>query len=145
MQVASAYDTGLPDESVDVIFSMSLIHHLEIPSLLHEMLRILAKEGRVILKEPIRFSAGYARLRKLLPAREDVEISDYEHPLTRDELAAVCTPFQQEGLRYFRLPFIPLFQRFGPQASLWSADRWLIRHLPWVNRYATSVVVHLQR
>jgi len=124
---------------------MSLIHHLEIPSLLHEMLRILAKEGRVILKEPIRFSAGYARLRKLLPAREDVEISDYEHPLTRDELAAVCTPFQQEGLRYFRLPFIPLFQRFGPQASLWSADRWLIRHLPWVNRYATSVVVHLQR
>ncbi len=143
LRVASAYATGLPDESVDVIFSISLIHHLDIAQVTQEMLRILAKGGRAILKEPIRFSASYARLRNFLPAHGD--ISEYEHPLTRTEFANVCTPFKPEGVRYFRLPFVPLLLRINARASLWRVDRWLIRHCPMVNRYATSVVVCLQK
>jgi SAM-dependent methyltransferase len=111
LRVASAYATGLPDGSVDVIFSISLIHHLDIGQVREEMLRILAKDGRAILKEPIRFSTIYARLRALLPAQGD--ISEYEHPLTRAELANVCAPFEPEGMRYFRLPFVPLMLRVG--------------------------------
>lgn len=141
--VGSAYETGLPDESVDVIFSIALIHHLDIPSVLREMLRILKKTGRVIIQEPIRLSAGYGALRKMQPARED--ISAYEHPLTREELTAVCAPFKLEGMRYFRLPLIPLFRRISPQGLLWKMDRWLIRHLQITNRFATVVVVRLMR
>jgi SAM-dependent methyltransferase len=91
LRVGSAYATDLPDGSVDVIFSISLIHHLDIGQVTGEMLRILAKGGRAILKEPIRFSASYARLRNLLPARGD--ISEYEHPYNprriRDPLRAL--------------------------------------------------------
>ena len=141
--VGTAYETGLPDESVDVIFSIALIHHLDIPSLLREMRRILKKTGRVIIQEPIRFSKGYERLRRMLPAQED--ISEYEHPLTREEFTAVCEPFKSGGLRYFRLPLIPLFQRISPQKLLWKFDRWIIRRVPTTNRYATVVVLQLQR
>jgi SAM-dependent methyltransferase len=143
VRVGSAYETGLPDESVDVIFSIALIHHLDIPSVLREMLRILKKSGRVIIQEPIRFSGAYGGLRTMLPAQDD--ISDYEHPLTREELTAVCAPFKPEGMRYFRLPLIPLFRRISPQRLLWKMDRWLIRHLPIINRYATLVVIRLVR
>ena len=143
VEVGSAYATGLPDASADVIFSISLIHHLDIPQMLAEMFRILTKNGVVIIKEPIRFSQSYARLRKMLPAQED--ISDYEHPLTREELAAVCQPFRADGLRYFRLPFVPLLMRVAPQAALWKTDRWVLRKFPWLERYATAVVVRLQR
>jgi SAM-dependent methyltransferase len=139
--VGTAYETGLPEESVDVIFSIALIHHLDIPSLSREMRRILKKTGRVIIQEPIRFSKGYDRLRKMLPAHED--ISEHEHPLSREELAAVCEPFKPEGLRYFRLPLIPLLERISPQGLIWTMDRWLIRHVPMANRYATLVVLQL--
>jgi SAM-dependent methyltransferase len=143
LRVASAYGTGLPDRSVDVIFSISLIHHLDIGQVAQEMLRVLAKGGRAILKEPIRFSAGYSRLRHLLPARGD--ISEYEHPLTRAEFSNVCAPFKPESVRYFRLPFVPVLQRIDARAWLWKVDRWLIRHCPIVNRYSTSVVVCLHK
>jgi ubiquinone/menaquinone biosynthesis C-methylase UbiE len=144
VRVGSAYETGLPDESVDVVFCIGLIHHLDIPRMLGEMLRFLKKSGRVVIREPIRFSATYGRLRKMLPARED--ISDYEHPLTREELTTVCAPFKPEGQRYFRLPLIPLFRQISSrQRLLWRMDRWLIQHMPIINRYATLVVVHLVR
>ena len=140
--VGTAYETGLPGESVDVIFSIALIHHLDIPSLLREMRRILKKKtGRVIIQEPVRFSKGYDRLRKMLPAHED--ISEHEHPLTREELAAVCEPFKPEGVRYFRLPLIPLLEKISPRGLIWTMDRWLMRHLPMTNRYATLVVLQL--
>src|SRR6266849_1602987 len=78
LAVVDAYQTGLPDESVDAIFSMALIHHLDIKLVRDEMWRVLRKGGVIILREPVRFSKGYAWVRSLLPARDD--ISEYEHP-----------------------------------------------------------------
>ena len=143
--VGSAYETGLADRSVDVIFCMSLIHHLDIKQVRDEMWRILRPGGVAILKEPVRFSKVYGWLRGLLPAHED--ISGYEHPLTRGELAVMLEPFTAEGLRYFRLPFVPLFSRVLPATTncAWRASGWLLHALPVLERYATSVVVRLRK
>lgn len=143
LRIASAYATSLPDESIDVIFSMALIHHLEIDPVLREMQRILAKGGKVILREPIRFSSRYAYLRNLLPARGD--ISEYEHPLTTEEFSKICAPFAIGGLRYFRFPLVPLLQRVGAQDWPWAFDGWLLRHLRILQRYATVAVVCLTK
>jgi SAM-dependent methyltransferase len=143
--VGSAYETGLPPESVDVVFCMSLIHHLNIGRVRDEMWRILRPGGMVILKEPVRFSILYGRLRGLLPTHED--ISDYEHPLTREELALMTERFQVEGMRFFRLPFVPLFSRILPATTnaAWKASGWVLRIIPFFERYATSVVVRLRK
>ncbi len=145
VQVGSAYDTRLESGSVDVIFCMALIHHLEIPRVRDEMLRILAPRGMVVLKEPIRFSQAYARLRHMLPEHEDV--SDYEHPLTEQEFAVMIEPFQVDGLRYFRLPFVPLVRRIVPalERLAWKADHRILQLWPGLKRYATTVVVRLRR
>jgi SAM-dependent methyltransferase len=144
IQVGSAYETGLPDASVDVIFCIALIHHLDIEQVRNEMRRILTKDGKIILQEPIRFSPLYARLRSLLPGRGDV--SEYEHPLTRAEFAAINDPFKADGTRYFRLSFVPLLSRMpGIQEQLWKMDRWCLQHLPATSRYATCVVTRLSR
>jgi SAM-dependent methyltransferase len=145
VRVGSAYETGLPDESVDTIFCMALIHHLDIKLVRDEMWRILRKNGVVVLKEPIRFSKAYAWLRSLLPASEDV--SEYEHPLTREELATMIQPFKVEGARYFRLPFVPLVSRVLPSKSdtALKASNWMLRHWPAAERYATGVAARLQK
>ncbi|MGA9508867.1 MAG: methyltransferase domain-containing protein [Candidatus Sulfotelmatobacter sp.] len=145
LQVGSAYDTGLPDESVDVIFCIALIHHLDIARVVEEMARILVKGGVVILQEPVRFSRTYAFLRGLLPAHED--ISEFEHPLTREELRVVTERFKVLERRYFRLPFMPLVQRFlrpvGPAAS--RLDRWILKSFPGAELFATVVAMKLQK
>lgn len=115
LRAGSAYDTGLADESVDVVYCMSLVHHLDIERVRDEMRRILVPGGRIILKEPVRFCSAYTRLRNLLPAKE--EISDFEHPLTEEELALLTAPFQVEGKRLFRLPIVPLVKMVVPSAN----------------------------
>jgi len=145
VRVGSAYDTELPDGSVDVVFCMSLIHHLDIPRVRDEMRRVLRPGGFVVLKEPIRFSKAYDRLRSWLPAQED--ISEYEHPLTREEFRTVQEEFTVEATRYLRLPFVPLVQRTLPGAGR-SANRlshWLLTKFPAAERYATVATLRLRK
>jgi ubiquinone/menaquinone biosynthesis C-methylase UbiE len=145
LTTGDAYATGLPDESVDAIFSMALIHHLDIKLVRDEMWRVLRKGGVIILREPVRFSKAYAWVRSLLPARDD--ISEYEHPLTREELATMTQPFRVQGTRYFRLPFVPLVSRALPSKSdaAWRASNWIIQHWAGAERYASGVVTRLQK
>ena len=145
LRAGDAYKTGLPDESVDAIFCMALIHHLDIELVRDEMWRILRKGGAVILGEPIRFSKGYAWVRSLLPAHDD--ISEYEHPLTRKELATMTQPFRVEGTRYFRLPFVPLVFRALPSKSdaAWRASNWILQRWAGAEHYATAVVTKLHK
>ena len=145
LRAGDAYKTGLPDEFVDAIFCMALIHHLDIELVRDEMWRILRKGGAVILGEPIRFSKGYAWVRSLLPAHDD--ISEYEHPLTRKELATMTQPFRVEGTRYFRLPFVPLVFRALPSKSdaAWRASNWILQRWAGSEHYATAVVTKLHK
>jgi 2-polyprenyl-3-methyl-5-hydroxy-6-metoxy-1,4-benzoquinol methylase len=145
-RVGSAYETGFDTESVDVIFCIALIHHLEIPRVRDEMWRILKKSGFVVLSEPVRLSRSYHRLRKLLPAAQGV--SEFEHPLTEAELGLMGAGFTAEGRRYFRLPFVPVVERFLPQ----SADRLshkasaaMLRLFPPLEHFATKLVVRLRK
>jgi ubiquinone/menaquinone biosynthesis C-methylase UbiE len=145
LSVGDAYNTGLPNESVDVVFCMALVHHLDIKLVRDEMWRILRKGGAVIFREPVRFSKGYAWMRSLLPAKED--ISEYEHPLTREELSTMTQSFRVEGTRYFRLPFVPLVSRILPSKSdaAWKASNWVIRHWSGAEQYASGVVTRLEK
>ncbi|HEV3512106.1 MAG TPA: class I SAM-dependent methyltransferase [Candidatus Sulfotelmatobacter sp.] len=143
LRVASAYDTGLESGSVDIVFCIALIHHLDIRRVRDEMRRILAEGGVVILKEPVRFSKIYAFLRGLLPAQENV--SEFEHPLTQQELATMTEPFEVQELRYFRLPWIPLVTSVFPsmEHTMWRLDRWVFRHCNLAKHLATAVAMRL--
>ena len=145
VRVGSAYETGMPDGAVDVVFCMALIHHLDIATVRDEMKRILRPGGYIVLKEPIRFSKGYDLLRSLLPAHEDV--SEYEHPLTREEFSIVQEGFRVDGLRFFRLPFVPIAQRISPSArrNAYLASGWLLDKFPAAARYATTAAVRLHK
>ena len=145
VSVATAYDTGIPDESVDVVFAIAVLHHLEIPVVREEIRRILKKDGQFILSEPIRFSKTLNKLRTYLPARD--EISSYEHPLNRSELDKVTQGFTVLAQRNFRLPFVPLLGAHRPNHDerIWKADRWLNQHFPKLEHYATAKVMSLRR
>ena len=139
LRVGSAYETGLPDRSIDTVFCMSLAHHLDIPVAREEMRRVLAARGQIVFKEPIRFSHSYSRIRSWLPSFGDV--SEYEHPLTRDEFASLTKGFLVQGLRYFRLPFVPLARLLKIKSCMpWRISNWCLRNFSALEVYATSAV-----
>jgi len=145
LKAGSAYTTGLPDESVDIVFSMALLHHLDLPAARAEIWRVLRPGGLFILREPIRFSRTMNTLRRLFPA-PTADISEYEHPMTRAELAIVTQGFTVVAERIFRLPFVPLLTRFNAlRGRVWRTDRWLLKHFPGLEHFATGKVMSLRK
>ena len=146
LQVASAYETNLPDQSVDVVFCMSVLHHLQLDRIKNEIRRILKRDGLFILKEPVRLSWTMEHLRKLFPPGEDV--SEFEHPLNAKQLHALTEGFQVLANRSFRTPVIPLFTRaiHGRflNKRIWSIDGWILAHIPGIARFATVSVMALR-
>ena len=141
LRVGSAYETGLPNESIDVVFCMSLLHHLEINRAMREILRIVRARGRFILKEPVRFSWTAKQLRRLFPAKQD--ISEYEYPLSFRQVESLKEGFTVSAIRYFRTPLVPMLVRIvnvRQRPLLWIRDARLLSRYP-VARHCTTVVV----
>jgi glycosyltransferase involved in cell wall biosynthesis/SAM-dependent methyltransferase len=147
VRVGSAYETGLPDASVDVVFCMSLLHHLEIGCVKKEIIRLLKPDGLLIVKEPIRLSWTMKQLRRLFRAREDV--SEFEYPLNSAQLIAIAEGFEVLATRNFRTPLVPLLERIfqspNMRARILSADDKLLKLFPIIEHFATIRVMALQR
>lgn len=136
--VQSAYETGLPDASVDVVLSNALLHHLDLPTVLTEVRRILKPHGRFIINEPVRLLGLLKVARKLFPDRGN--ISSYEHPLTREEYRQLTKFFTLERERAFRLPFVSAAIKLGVSQKqmrrIQQLDSWLLTHFSFLRPFA---------
>jgi SAM-dependent methyltransferase len=132
LHVGSAYDTQLPDESADVVFCMSILHHMELDRAKKEICRILKPGGLFIFREPIRFSWTMKQLRRLFPPKDDV--SEFEYPLSSGQVDALVDGFQVLASRNFRTPLVPLLTKVikppGLRKRIWVWDAWMLKHLP---------------
>lgn len=109
--VGSAHDVPLPDESVDIVFGMAILHHLDLELSAKEVKRVLTKGGRAIFNEPVRNSRILKVLRKLIPYRP-TDISPYERPLTDKELKTFAEGFSSYSTRGFNFPTTEVLKIF---------------------------------
>jgi SAM-dependent methyltransferase len=101
----SAHDLPLPDQSVDAVLGIAILHHLDLSLAAHEVYRVLKPGGIAVFQEPVRNSGLLKALRAMIPYRSE-EVSDYERPLTDAELRRFASPFRDFRSRAFSLPFI---------------------------------------
>lgn len=143
--VASAHALPLPDESIDLIFGMAILHHLDLDLASSEVWRVLKNGGRGIFEEPLRNSKLVDRVRKLFPVRADV--SPYEHPLTEEEIEK----FAMAGTRRAR-SFQLLLSSIAQNFPFWRRrairvaariDTLLLRLVPSLAYYATVKVFEM--
>jgi SAM-dependent methyltransferase len=143
---ASAHHIPLPDDSVDVVFGNAILHHVDLALTAGEIHRVLKPGGRAVFTEPMRNSRIIAFLRKLIPYQA-ADVSPFERPLRRDEVASFAAPFSAFRARAFRLPFVPivslLFRRFEAKAYEW--DRALLRRFPSLAYFATVMVFEVRK
>jgi len=143
---ASVYDIPLEDESVDIIFGIAILHHLELPLAAREVNRILRKGGRAIFKEPVRNSAMLNFVRGLIPYRAP-NVSPFERPLREAELEEFARGFASYRARSFYLPYIGLAGVLPVARNYVKAlarfDQRLLRRLPRLEYYATVKVIEM--
>ncbi len=147
--VASAYDVPCPDESVDVVFGMMILHHLDLEKAAREVHRILRVGGRAIFAEPVRSSPTLRALRKLMPVRLPPHVSPYERPLLLGEIASFCRGFTPGRWRSFELPWLRaaghlrFLEPYMTPLRRW--DRALLARFPWLDYYAAIRVFEIRK
>jgi len=142
----SAHDLPFPDNSIDVVFGMAILHHLDLDLVSREVRRVLKPGGRAIFKEPVRNSAVIRFLRSLVPYRKP-DISPFERPLIDEELRRFASGFSAWSVRAFGLPHVQIGEVAPVLRNHWRTwyawDRALLHRAPWLARYASVRVMTL--
>ena len=145
--VASAHRLPLPDASVDVVFGIAILHHLDLDLASQEVHRVLRPGGRGIFQEPVRNSAAVRFVRSMIPSRAP-DTSPFERPLTDAEVQRFGAPFSSMRTRAFGLPIV-LLARLPPlrrQVSrIYRCDAALLRRMPALQFYASIRVVEVTK
>ncbi|MGH9400480.1 MAG: class I SAM-dependent methyltransferase [Terriglobia bacterium] len=125
VRVASAYTTGEPGNSFDIVFGAAILHHLNLEEASREVFRILKPGGTAIFSEPIRDLVMLRWVRRIVPLSVR-NASPGEYPLTRAKIEAFCSGFEMVNSRRFSSPWGRLLSRFGHNEHLWvdRADAW---------------------
>lgn len=142
----SAHDIALADESVDIVYGIAILHHLELPRVAREMKRVLRKGGRAIFQEPVRNSKMIRLVRKLIPYQSP-DVSPFERPLTDEELRDFAGGFSHYRSRAFMLPYLNLAEVL-PGAdrlihSLYRMDGAILKKVPALGYYASVRVIEI--
>jgi len=145
--VGSAHDIPLAEESVDVVFGIAILHHLDLALSSPEVWRVLRPGGRAIFHEPVRNSRLIKFIRGLIPYQSP-EVSPYERPLTDRELETYARDFSSYRSKAFLLPtssvvtvLPPLERRFIHQS--YRMDAAILKRVPALGYYATVRVVEM--
>jgi SAM-dependent methyltransferase len=147
--VASAYGVPCPDGSVDVVFGMAILHHLDLHRAAREVYRVLRPGGRAIFSEPMRSSPTLRALRRMIPCRLPPHVSPYERPLTQGELDEFCNTFISGRARSFDLPWSRAAERLPfLRTSLMPLRRWdraMLTRFPTLTYYAATRVFEIRK
>jgi ubiquinone/menaquinone biosynthesis C-methylase UbiE len=101
LRVMDAEDTKLLDNSFDVIHEYGALHHLDLPSALKELSRILKPEGLLICTEALRHNPFIHQYRKRTPhLRTKWEA---EHILGIQEILGGLRYFENVSIHFFHL------------------------------------------
>jgi len=143
---SSAHAIALPDESVDVVLGIGILHHLDLSLVAGEVRRVLKPGGRAIFKEPVRESRALKFIRGLIPYRE-ADVSPFERPLTEAELREFARELRVSRSRAFGLPFVNVMA-VVPFLKQWllagyRIDKAILERMPFLARYASTRVVEL--
>lgn len=147
-RIGSAHELPFENESVDVVFGMAILHHLDLETSSKEVFRILKKGGRAIFMEPVRNSKFIKFIRNLIPY-EQPDISPFERPLTDSELKEYAKDFSDYRSRAFSLPFVNLVEVLRlPENILHRAikiDGKILKSVSYLNYYASIRVIEMTK
>jgi SAM-dependent methyltransferase len=144
-RLMDAHRLDLPDSSMDIVFGMAVLHHLELERALSEIRRVLRPGGFMLFMEPLGGNPVGKIIRKLTPAARTPD----ERPLGPADMKLLKTHFDMH-FDYYHLLYVPagLISRLVFQSPdnplLGCADALdsFLSRLPLVRRLFRLVLLH---
>lgn len=147
-RVGSAHELPIADASIDVVFGMAILHHLDLNLASGEVFRVLKKGGTAIFLEPVRNSKLIWFIRNLIPYKQ-ADVSPFERPLSDRELQQFAKNFSGYSSRAFSLPFVNLVQVLGLSEKFvflaCRLDGKILKYLSFLDFYATVRVIKITK
>ncbi|NOT55539.1 MAG: class I SAM-dependent methyltransferase [Deltaproteobacteria bacterium] len=149
--VMAAEALGYPDEAFDLVLGVSILHHVDLDCVGAEIARVLKPGGRALFIEPLSHNWLLQLFRWLTPARR----TPTEQPMSVEQI-------QQFGKHFGEARFQghALLSTFS-QGLLWATgskwiflksllvteaiDQWLLRFLPFLQRYCWSAIIEVRK
>jgi ubiquinone/menaquinone biosynthesis C-methylase UbiE len=143
VQADAAKLDGLNDSSADIVFAVSVLHHVDVAAAAAEIRRVLKPGGHAIFIEPPAGPAIWRFCKRVLPRA--AEVTQDEQPLTPAQIAHITRtvgrpgPFRYFGLTYRLFKRLNLRNRSVVHASH-ILDAWLLTRMTWLCKIASPLV-----
>lgn len=137
-QVMNCEAMTFPDNSFDVIFGRSILHHLDLEKTFAEMRRVLRPGGVILFTEPLGHNHMINLYRFLTPKLR----TEDEHPFKSSDIRYMRASFDCLKVNYYHLTTFAAvpFGKTGSfrkiRAFFHSIDQALFRRLPFLKRFA---------
>jgi len=116
--VMNAEQLDFDDESFDLVFGSSILHHLDLKKSYSEVSRVLRTGGRALFLEPLGHNPAINAYRDRTPGFRTPD----EHPLVKSDIELARDYFAQVDMRFFGLAglfAIPLLKTPLAEPALW--------------------------
>ncbi len=145
-QLMDAHRLEFPDASFDFVFGVAILHHLDFPTAMAEITRVLRPGGRILFVEPLRLNPAAQLVRALTPKARTPD----EKPLGREELDLLAQHFAPEHLysELFHVPAAVLSKFVFKEPVNWltkaadGLDQALLKLLPGIGKYYRTITVY---
>lgn len=135
------------DETFDLIFGNSILHHLDVEKSYTEIVRVLKPGGRAVFYEPLGHNIFINLYRRATPEMR----TEDEHPLKMHDIRLASKYFEKVEVSYFHLstllsvPFRNTLL-FKPLHSLLAAvDNTIFTILPFMKKQAWFCIMDLKK
>lgn len=138
--VMSGEELGFKDSYFDLVFVNEALHHLSLDEALHEIRRVLKKNGKAVFIEDFAYHPLFRVYRAITPRRRTA----YERPLTRADLKTIRALFAIEKVEYNGLTNVTCFSN-GIWGTFRKLDEILFSHFPTLTKYARIVGIYVRK
>lgn len=137
-QVADVHSLLMADESFDLIIGRGILHHLDLPTALSEIKRVLKSSGAIIFGEPL---AGNPLIRIYRLLTPNLRSAD-EAPLSSADIATILQAFPGARIKYYGfLTLLPAIFGFMPPQALQKFDAFLLNQCRLGHRLAWACLI----
>jgi SAM-dependent methyltransferase len=148
--VAAGEEVELQEESFDVVIFKRSLHHMDLPTIIGHVHRILVPSGFLLAEEPVCLPGWLRRVHTTFPFHPEAVRTTDEQELTPEDLNLIRRTFRQMNVSYFDCFARESVAYFLYQARIEGLLRLLgkldyvvmNRYLPVTRYLSTYIIIH---
>jgi len=143
----NAEELEFKDNSFDLVFGNSIIHHLDLKTSFGEIKRVLKPGGKAVFYEPLGHNFFINHYRKSTPEMR----TEDEHPLLIDDIKLAKDYFDEVSVNFYHLSTLAAvpFRNtlvFKPVLKLLSGtDKLIFKLFPFMRKHAWFCILELEK